>query len=169
MVKLDDGLFAEDVEIRRVDIRFGWDASERPYCRKCRLPTRPVDAGEGVVVWITESDCEREPCCSHTTLNARLADEEVVAQMFHEPDRSVASWCHGAAIHVDDGAGTVRLLARTECHNVAVELRPLPDGGVSVRRCGGAAAAGGRRRPDAPPASPASRWSHSQAVRRQRD
>jgi hypothetical protein len=133
VVKLDDGLFAEQVELRRVDVRFGWDEAEKPFCGKCRLPIRPVDAGGGAVVWITENDCERQPCCSETTFDRRLTDEEVVAQMFHEPDRSVASWCHGAAVHVDDDAGTVRLLARTERHKVAVELRRLPDGGVSVR------------------------------------
>lgn len=53
--------------------------------------------------------------------------------MFHEPDRSVASWCRGAAVHVDDDAGTLKLLARTKRHNVVVELRPLADGGVGAR------------------------------------
>jgi hypothetical protein len=53
--------------------------------------------------------------------------------MFHEPDHSVGSWCHGAAIRVDDATNTLKLVARTERHKIVVDVRRLPDGEVVVQ------------------------------------
>ena len=128
-----ESVVVDDIYVSRVDVRFGWSDSERPYCGKCRQSVRPVGAGDGTTVWVVDDRPHRRPVCWRTVDDTEISDEELVAHMWHEPDRrSVGSWCHGAAIHVDDESGTLKFIARTERHKVVVDLRQLPDGQVQV-------------------------------------
>jgi len=127
-----EGVLVEGIDLHGVEVRFGW-SSERPWCGKCRSGLRAVDGGDGTTVWIAQDGRERQPHCEHTVWDESLTDEEVVAQMFHELDRSVGSWCHAAAIHVDDAADTLKFVARTERHKIVVDVRLLPGGEVSVQ------------------------------------
>jgi hypothetical protein len=122
----------EGVDVRTIDVQFGESNAAGPYCGKCFEPIREVEWGDATL-WLADDGSTRAPTCSRTVEDDRLGERELLEQMWHEPDRSVASWCHGAAIHVDDKSGTVKLIARMARHRVVVDVRRLPDGEIHVQ------------------------------------
>jgi hypothetical protein len=133
VIERANSVFVDVTDLRGVVLRFGWENEERPYCGKCRHGLRAVVLGDGRSIWVSDDGPTRQPYCPETIEDDELGDAELVEQMWHEPDRSVGSWCRGAAIHVDDDSGALRFVARTERHKVVVDVRRLPDGEVHVQ------------------------------------
>jgi hypothetical protein len=126
-----ESVFVDHSDIDGVLLKFGWGDTPYPICGKCRAPMRPVQRPDGTTVWMAEGMVHWTPLCDEA-LGEDATDAEVVENMWHEPDRSVGSWCRSAAIRVNDGAGTLSFVARTTTERIVVRLTRPDDGQVQV-------------------------------------
>ncbi|MDP9442093.1 MAG: hypothetical protein M3P34_07955 [Actinomycetota bacterium] len=147
---LDRGssVFVNYLEVTGVKVRFGWGDMQRPICGKCRSPLRAVASTGGSVVWLASDDLEEwSPYCPP---DDPTSDAELIAAMWHERDRSVGSWCTSASLHVDDSAGALMLIARTDDERLVIQLPAMRRAKSASRQHGGRGALGhARRAPDA--------------------
>lgn len=131
---LDRGtsVFIDYLELRSVTLRLGWGDATLPICGKCRSPMRPVVRADGATVWLAEVDDEWTPCCEPTPSEGDTSVDELVAAIWHEPDRSVGSWCQSATIHIDDSSGQLSFVVRTCNERVEVQFTCSATGEVQL-------------------------------------
>ena len=127
----DDSVYVDQSDVRAVRLKFGFSDTRLPLCGKCRSPIRPVERVGEQVVWLAEVFDEWTPCCDALAEDG-LTDEERVERMWHEPDRSVGSWCKSAGIRINDGAGALTFHARTDAERIVIRLTRRQDGETHI-------------------------------------
>jgi hypothetical protein len=133
MLDRGDSVLVDQCDLRGVKLRFGFPDTPYPLCGKCRSPIRPLERVADHVVWLGEESEDWTPYCSEAVADGGLTDEQRVERMWHEPDRSLGSWCRSAAIRVHDEDGALTFHARTRAERIVVRLSQRPDGTTEVQ------------------------------------
>lgn len=133
MVDRGDSMVIDQCDLRGVKMKFGFSDNRLPLCGKCRSPIRLAEGMGEHVVWLAEEFDEWTPCCSEALGDDGLTDEQRVERMWHEPDRSVGSWCKSAAIRIHDEEGALTFHARTGTERIVIRLSQRPDGTTEVQ------------------------------------
>lgn len=133
MIDRGDSAVVDQCDLRGVKLKIGFPDTQLPLCGKCRSPIRPAEGSGEHVVWLAEEFDEWTPCCSEALAEEGLTDERRVERMWHEPDRSVGSWCKSAAILIHDEAGALTFHARTGTERIVIRLSRQQDGAVQVQ------------------------------------
>jgi hypothetical protein len=128
----DDSVYVDQSDVRAVRLKFGFSDTRLPLCGKCRSPIRPVERVGEQVVWLAEVFDEWTPYCADAVAEDGLGDDVRIDRMWHEPDRSVGSWCKSAAIRINDETGALTFHVRTHSERVVIRLTRRPNGEAHI-------------------------------------